>query len=539
MATHEVFNQSPPLAPYNLFTSDPVLQELQKKFAAGFSADSLVSFGAKAGTEEVFDWGFKANKFTPEAKLFDRYGNRIDQAEYHPAYHALMNLSVSHGVHAEPWKAPMPGAHAHRAAKYYLIAQVEQGHCCPITMTYAVLPALKANKELAKLWEPKITSTVYDARFLPIDKKNGAILGMAMTEKQGGSDVRANTTKATLVSGTEYRLTGHKWFCSAPMSDAFLMLAQAPGGLTCFLVPRFRPDGSQNSIFIQRLKDKVGNKSNASSEIELEETYGVRVGDEGRGVPTIIQMVNHTRLDCVIGSTAYMRQATVQAIHHARYREAFGKKLIEWPLMQNVLADLSLEVEASAVTMMKLASLYDDNASDADKALRRIATAISKYWVCKRAPNHVYEAMESLGGPGFVEECITGRLYRDAPVNSIWEGSGNVNCLDVFRALSKEPETRDALLTEIKKGLGHNKNFDAFVAKTEKTFAATTAPDATARRLVEMLALAFQGSLLIRYSPDYIVDAFCRSRVGDEGGMVYGTLPEGVELKKIIERAFI
>lgn len=538
--THEVKNQVPPLVNYNLLSSDTVLSENLQRLDEGW--EDCFSFGEKLGTEEVIDWGFKANEYLPKFLSHDRYGYRVDQVEFHPAWHHLMSLSVENEVHSLPWLEKYRQGHGVRIAKYLMVGQIEQGHCCPITMTFAAAPVLK-EAESAQNWLPKILSSEYDPEFKPMTEKKGVILGMAMTEKQGGSDVRENTTLATPLStagsGQDYWLKGHKWFCSAPMSDAFLVLAQAPGGLSCFLVPRFKPDGETNVFLIQRLKNKLGNRSNASSEIEFDGTWGQMLGEEGRGVPTIIKMVNHTRLDCVLGSTSIMKQAMAQAIHHATYRKAFGKKLIDQPLMKNVLADLALETEAATALCFRLGEAYDASLKDSqssEESFKRMATAVSKYWVCKRTPAMVYEAMESLGGAGYVEESIFPRLYREAPLNSIWEGSGNVNCLDVFRALIKKPESLEILLADIQKAKGSHAIFDSYISKLPDLFKATTDFEPVARRLVEKLVLALQASLLIRYSPSEVSDAFCESRLSGNWGYVFGDLPPQVDFEKILKR---
>ena len=536
----EVLNQPPPLVDYNLFTSDKALVAALDREGAGWAKNSITEFGKLVGSQEVIQWGFQANQNPPILHTHDRFGHRIDEVEYHPAYHQLMKLSIAHGLHSLPWAEPKPGAHVARAAKMFLAAQNEFGHLCPVSMTYSVVPALRKQPELSKSWEPKIFTKNYDPSIQPFSQKSGVTLGMAMTEKQGGSDVRANTTQAIPLhgsgTGAEYLITGHKWFCSAPMSDAFLVLAQAPGGLSCFLLPRWTPDGERNHLYLQRLKDKLGNRSNASSEVEFENAWARMVGEEGRGVPTIIEMVNHTRLDCVIGATGLMRQALVQALHHCLHRKAFGKKLIEQPLMKNVLADLFLESEAGLLLMMRLARAYDHQQDKTQESpFRRIATAVAKYWTCKRCPSHVYEALECLGGNGFVEESILPRLYREAPLNSIWEGSGNVICLDVLRAIQKEPNSLDALLEEIELAKGIDKRFDLFVKNLKQQLASHENLEIQARRLVEQLALALQGSLLIRFSSKELVDAFCVSRLEKDGGLAFGTLSPKTDFDSILK----
>jgi putative acyl-CoA dehydrogenase len=564
-ATHEVFNQSPPLEDVNLFRSHRALVEALRREGAAWAEAEIGAFGELAGRRETIAWGFQANAFPPILRTHDRTGRRIDEVELHPAWHALLALGVEHGLHALPWRHPYrgrAGAHVARAAKFMLLAQVEAGVGCPLSMTYAGVAALDAEPALAAEWVPRLTATAYDPRPVPASGKTGALCGMAMTERQGGSDVRANTSRAQPAGAVgEYRITGHKWFCSAPMCDAFLVLAQAPGGLTCFLVPRFTPDGERNGFHLQRLKDKLGNRSNASSEIELAAAWARRVGEEGRGIATILEMVNHTRLDCVLGSTALMRQAVAQAIHHARHRRAFGRLLIDQPLMRNVLADLAIESEAATCAAMRLARAYDatdggapgatgatgapsaagedagaDGAAGAAAALpfRRLATAVLKYWVCKRAAPLIGEALECLGGNGYVEEWGMARLYREAPLNSIWEGSGNVQCLDVLRAIGRSPESLAALLAEIELARGADRRLDAALGRLRRDLAAPAA-ESQARRLVEGLATALQASLLIRHAPAAIAGAFCSSRL-DERGLAFGTLPPGTDDGAILER---
>jgi putative acyl-CoA dehydrogenase len=545
-ATHEVLNQPPPFTGRNRFAVDRALQEALHREGAGWAEAEVSAFGALVGSEEVIEWGFLANNNPPVLHTHDRWGNRRDEVEYHPAWHALVKLAVEHGLHSMPWAAPRVGAHVARAALFLLAAENEYGHLCPVSMTYAVLPALRKQADVAADWEPRILTRKYDPRFAPAGEKTGVLCGMAMTEKQGGSDVRANTSRAAPIGaggpGGEYLITGHKWFCSAPMCDAFLVLAQTAKGLSCFLLPRFTPDGLKNRFFVQRLKDKLGNRSNASSEIELSGAWARMVGEDGRGVPTIIEMANHTRLDCALSSAGMMRQALHQALHHTEHRSAFGRRLLDQPLMRNVLTDLCLESEAAIALTMRLARAYDRQASDeTEAAFRRLMTAASKYWVCKRAPAFVMEALECLGGAGYVEESILPRLYREVPLNSIWEGSGNVMCLDVLRALSKDPRALPAVLGEIKLAAGADRRFDAFVATFE-------AEDATrldgmelyARRFVERLVLALQGSLLLRFAPPAVADGFCASRLGGAAGGstgAFGTLPAGVDLAAILDRS--
>ena len=540
--THEVENQPPPLVDYNLFETDPVLVEGLHREGAEWAEPRATKLGAIMGSEEVGELGHIANRFPPELRTHDKYGHRIDEVKYHPAYHELMSISVAAQAHSLPWIEPRKGAHVARAISKSMIDQIEAGVGCPITMTFAVVPALRNQPEVADEWIPRATSSEYDPTFAPAAQKTGALMGMAMTEKQGGSDVRSNTTVAHSIGaggpGAEYELTGHKWFCSAPMSDAFLTLANSDGGLSCFLVPRFLPDGTKNRFYIQRLKDKLGNRSNASSEIEYCDTWGVMVGEEGRGVPTIIDMVSHTRLDCTVGSSGLMRQAIAQALHHTNHREAFGKVLNQQPLMKNVLADLAIESEACTTNMICLAAAYDDAVNDpAREDFVRIATAVSKYWVCKRGPHMIYEALECLGGAGFVEESILSRLYREAPLSSIWEGSGNVMCLDVLRAMGREPETVPAFLGELEKARGGDKRLDARIDTLKDELARTDDVETRARRVVEKMALALQGSYLVRHAPPAVADAFCASRLDGDKGSEYGTLPTGLDFDAIISRA--
>jgi putative acyl-CoA dehydrogenase len=553
MATHTVFNQAKALVGYNLFESDALLQELIKRYGAEWAEERLKGFGKFAGSAVGIGLGIDANTNLPVLKTHSRFGERIDQVDFHPSYHKLMAASIEAGAHSLPWTDPRDGAHVARAALLYMAFQNEAGHCCPISMTYSAIPALRKQPELAKVWEPLITSTKYDSRFIPFMHKTGVTIGMGMTEKQGGSDVRANTTKAVPVgaagAGQEYHLTGHKWFCSAPMSDAFLILAQTDKGPSCFLVPRFKPTGEKNAIFIQRLKDKLGNKSNASSEIELENALGFLIGDEGRGVPTIIEMVNHTRLDCIISSAALMRQSTLQAMHHCHHRSAFGKLLSEQPLMVNVLADLALESEAALRLTMRVARSYDAaDSSPKEAQFKRIASAIAKYWVCKRAPMAVAEALECFGGNGYVEEGPMPRLFRESPLLGIWEGSGNVICLDVLRAVSTNPTTLDAVVEELDSALGINRRYDMFVASVKHdikalksapaTKAAAAAREKGARRFVERLALALQASLMLKDAPEESAKAFVASRLTSAGGYAFGTLPAKVDAEKIVDEAY-
>jgi putative acyl-CoA dehydrogenase len=540
--THEVINQPPPLVGYNLFTADKPLMEAVQREGAAWALDELAHFGKVLGSEEVLALGFQANQYPPVLRTHDRYGNRIDEVEFHPAWHELMRLSIAHRLHCLPWSDARRGGQVARAALLMLMCQVEAGHCCPVSMTYAVVPVLRLVPQIYSEWEPKICTTTYDRHFRPLREKAGALVGMGMTEKQGGSDVRANTTRAVPVRrtgpGEEYRITGHKWFCSAPMCDGFLVLAQAPAGLSCFLLPRWTPDGKRNSFRIQRLKDKLGNRSNASSEVEFESAFALLIGEEGRGVRTIIEMANHTRLDCVLTSAALMRQALTQALHHTRHRKTFGRLLQDHPLMQNVLADLALEAEAATVLALRLARAYDQQSTDAqERAFARIATPLAKYWICKRTMSHVAEALECLGGNGYVEESIMPRLYRESPLNSIWEGSGNIMCLDVRRALAREPETVEALLAEIMPQAGRDRRLDSWVAQIKEDLAQDDRGEAGARWFAERVALALQAALLIRHAPAAIAEAFCASRLSGQWGHCFGTLPGGCDITAILERA--
>ncbi|HKD80697.1 MAG TPA: isovaleryl-CoA dehydrogenase [Candidatus Angelobacter sp.] len=539
-------NQVAPLTGYNLFLSDHTLMKAVEREGASWAQDQVSELGQLLGTDQAQRWGFDANENTPVLHTHDRYGNRRDEVIFHPSWHELMRTSVEHRLHSLPWVEKRKGAHVARAALMMLTAQNEAGHTCPISMTFSAVAALRAEPELMRQWESKILSSVYDPKFAPAGEKNGVLVGMGMTEKQGGSDVRANTTRAERIgSSREYLITGHKWFCSAPMCDAFLILAQASKGLSCFFLPRWTPSGERNKFHIQRLKDKLGNRSNASSEVEFAQAWAHLVGEEGRGVQTIIEMVNHTRLDCAIAAAALMRQALVQAVHHARQRRAFGKLLIEQPLMRNVLADLALESEAATLLMVRLASAFDAReADDRERAFCRIATAIAKYWLCKGCPVHVGEALECLGGNGYVEESIMPRLYREAPLYSIWEGSGNVICLDVLRALAKEPSTIEALMQELKSTAGADKRLDAYVTGIQDQFKGNggngSAPghgvgEYAARELTERLALALQASLLVRHSSPELTKAFIASRLDGQRGQSFGTLPSRVNVDVILK----
>jgi len=541
--THEVLNQPPPLAGYDLCDSDPVLGEALHREGAGWAEGKVQALGVLAGGPEAIAWGEAADTNPPRLRTHDRHGRRIDEVEFHPAWHRLLGTAVASGLHAAPWRDPRPGALVARAAGFYLWTQVEAGHGCPVSMTFASVPALRAAApDLAEVWEPKLTAPVYEPGLVPVAAKSGALCGMAMTEKQGGSDVRANTTTAA-PAGSEgiWLLTGHKWFCSAPMSDAFLVLAQAPAGLSCFLVPRVLPDGTRNRFHLQRLKDKLGNRANASAEVELDGSAGWPVGEPGRGLAAILEMVNHTRLDCVVGSAALMRQAVAQATHHAAHRSAFGRRLGDQPLMSNVLADLAVESEAATHLAMRVAGAFDRAAGDpGEAAFRRLATAVAKYWVCKRAPAVAAEALECLGGNGYVEESGMPRLYREAPLNSIWEGAGNINSLDVLRVLARQPDGLAALLDELAPARAAEPRLERAAAAVERELGSVADPvglQAGARRLVERLAVLLQAALLVRHGHPAVADAFCASRVAGDRGATFGTLPPGLDLAAIVERA--
>jgi putative acyl-CoA dehydrogenase len=537
-ATHDVTNQVPPLSGHDT-AEDPALLEGLRREGAEWAEEDVHAVGTLAGSAEAQEWGRLANEHEPVLRTHDRYGHRIDEVEYHPVYHELMTVAVERGMHAAPWGDERPGTHVARAARFYLWGQVEGGHLCPISMTYAVVPALRHNADLAARFEPLLTATAYDPGLRVPETKRGLTAGMSMTEKQGGSDVRANATRAVPQSDGSYLLTGHKWFTSAPMCDVFLVLAQAPGGLSCFLLPRVLPDGTRNRMHLQRLKDKLGNRSNASSEVEYDGAVAYLVGEEGHGVRTIIQMVNMTRLDCVIAGAAGMRAGLVQAVHHATHRQAFGSYLVDTPLMRNVLADLTIESEAATTLAMRLAGATDRAVAGDEQAsvFRRLGLAVSKYWVCKRASAHAAEALECLGGNGYVEESGMPRLYREAPLISIWEGSGNVAALDVLRAMGTGTE---AFFAEVHEAAGADRRLDSAVEKLKVDLSQLADPveaQSSARRLVERMALVLQGSLLVRYGHPAVADAFCASRLGGDWGVAFGTLPSGVDTAAILERA--
>jgi putative acyl-CoA dehydrogenase len=536
--THEVLNQVPPLDGANLYRLDLPLQEWVRRYKGGWAETRLDAYGELAGGP-LMAAGFLANENKPVFKSHDRYGHRIDLVEFHPAYHQLMGAAIAHGIPSLPWVDSQVGAQVARAGLMYLHNQAESGSSCPLTMTYASVPALRQQPDLADLWLPKILSLEYDPRNLSMGQKNGVTIGMAMTEKQGGTDVRANTTSARAVGsggpGRPYELVGHKWFCSAPMCDAFLTLAQTEKGLSCFLLPRHRPDGSRNEFYIQRLKTKLGNWSNASSEVEYRGALAWMIGEEGRGVPTIIEMVSSTRFDCMVGSSSLMRQALTQAMHHCAHRQVGGRALIDQPLMQNVLADLALESEAALALTMRMGHALDHPFDEAEEKFARLVTAIGKYWICKRAPEMVAEASECLGGAGYVEDTIMPRLYREAPVNSIWEGSGNVQCLDVLRALSKEAGVLDVLFAELGDGHG-DARLKAHIGRLQSAFADTGDVQYRARQLTEDIAVALQAKLLLEAGNEAVSDAFIASRL-ESCGRVFGTLPRGLDISALLARS--
>ena len=535
--THEVSNQPPPLADLDLFATDRPLVEAVAREGAGWAQPELSAFGRRLGTAEVLELGRLANAHPPLLHAFDRYGNRRDEVEFHPAWHAIMSLYVAQGLHASPWAEPRPGAHVARAAGLLLACEVEAGAACPVTMTHGAVPALRADPAIAATWLPRLFSRAYDSRFRPAGEKTGALIGMGMTEKQGGSDVRTNATRAEPLGDGSYRLVGHKWFLSAPMCDAFLVLAQAPGGLSCFFLPRFTPDARVNALRLMRLKDKVGNRSNASAEVEFHGALAWPLGPEGRGVPTIIEMATHTRLDCVLGTAGLIRRALAEALHHAAHRTAFQRRLVDQPLMRNVLADLALEYEAAVALAMRLARAFDTGEDPAEAAFRRLVTPAAKYWICKRGPAFAAEAMEVLGGNGYVEEAPLGGIYREMPVNSIWEGSGNVMCLDVLRALVRTPVVGDAALAEMRAAAGASAVFDRALQGLEAWLRRGIAEE-EARQFARQLVLMLQASLLLRFAPAGVADAFCAARLGGEGADAgFGILPRGLTIGGILERA--
>ena len=538
--THEVLNQPPPREGHDCYSEDVALTEAVVREGAGWASDELAALGRLAGDGAWLERGRLAAAHPPELRTHDRFGHRIDEVRYHPAYHELMGVAVSAGLAGAPWAEDAPeGSHVARAAGAILWTRVDAGHFCPMSMTFAVVPSLRSQPDLARSWVPRVTGRTYDPTFRPVEGKAGATFGMAMTEKQGGSDVRANTTRAEPVGaggpGAEHRLTGHKWFCSAPMSDAFLSLAKAPDGLSCFLVPRWLPDETRNPFHLQRLKDKLGDRSNASAEVELDDTLGWMVGPEGRGVATIIAMVAHTRLDCAVGAAAGMRHGLAEAAHHAIHRQAFGRPLADQPLMRAVLADLAVESEAATALVLRLARAFDQAAgSQHETGIMRLVTPVAKYWLCKRAPMHAAEALECLGGAGYVEESGLPRLYRQSPLNGIWEGSGNVQCLDVLRAMHRSPDAVEALLAELDSAAGADRRLDEAAAAVREDLASLD--EATARRTVERAALALQGALLVRDGHPAVADAFCATRLAREGGHAFGALPPGLGIDAILAR---
>jgi putative acyl-CoA dehydrogenase len=540
MSTHEVVNQAPLRAGINEFSTNVPLVESVRQYDAGWALDDLARVGELVGTEQFQQDAARANRFEPQLRTHDRWGNRVDEVDYDPSYHRIIRAAVAEGAHTSAWAEPRPGANVARAATFMLFAQVEPGHACPISMTHAAVPTLLMSDELSREWLPRLLSRDYDGALGA--GKSSALFGMAMTEKQGGSDVRANSTRAVDAGDGSFRLTGHKWFCSAPMSDGFFVLAQTEPGLSCFLVPRVLADGIRNPFFIQRLKDKLGNRSNASCEVEFDQTVGFLVGEEGRGVRTIIEMVSRTRLDCVFGTAAGMRQSVAEALWHVRHRKAFGALLVDQPAMTAVVADLALDSEAATATAMRLARAHDADANETEVAFRRLATAVSKYWICKRGPAHAYEALECLGGNGFIETFPLARRYREQPVMAVWEGSGNVIALDVLRAIARDSATLDAFDAEVSLSAGVNATFDAHLTSTRELARSISAMDAAAaashaRRLVGALALTLQASLLIRHSPAAVSDAFVAARFGPDRGRLYGELPSSLALKGILERA--
>lgn len=538
LGTHNVTNQPPPFEDVDIFSQDTALKTAVNQANGAQHVQKLSAFGAQCGSAETIELGFLANQNPPKLKQYDRYGQRIDEVEFHPAYHQLMQLGLNAGISSAAWTEQKNG-HTLHAALLFLMSQVDGGVCCPISMTYASVPALQANKKIADEWVPRISSSNYDPSAIPAPEKTGVTIGMAMTEKQGGSDVRANTTKAEQTSDGSFRLTGHKWFCSAPMCDGFLTLAQTKAGLTCFFVPRWTPDGERNMLHIIRLKDKLGDRSNASSEIEYHGAYATLLGEEGHGIKTIINMVNHTRLDCVVGSAGAMRAALNQAQWHAEHRSAFQKRLVDQSAMQAVLSDLALESEAATALAFRLAHSFDKaKDSPEEAAFMRLATPIAKFQICKRQPGFVYEALECLGGAGFVEESIMPRYFRGSPLNSIWEGSGNVIALDILRAIHRETDAIEAVITEIKTANGQNLIFDRFSSRLENWLKPGALSESTARRFAEDIALMLQASSLAKVAPDFVFDGFCQARLDPENrSLVYGALPATVDQTSIVKRA--
>jgi putative acyl-CoA dehydrogenase len=547
-ATHAVFNQSPPFEDINLFASDAALAEAVEREGGGAKAQRLAAFGAICGSAEAFTLGRLANENPPRLRTFDGKGHRLDTVEFHPAYHQLMEISIGEGLHASAWDhlaegaaVPQAGSNVARSAGCYMAAQMEAGHQCPITMTNAAISTLRLEPALAAFWIPKILARAYDKSFRPASAKAGVTIGMGMTEKQGGTDVRANTTMAEAGAGggpgTEYLITGHKWFLSAPMCDAFLVLANAPRGLSCFLMPRILPDGSVNRLIFQRLKDKLGNRSNASAEVEFQRAHAWLIGEEGRGVAAILEMVTLTRLDCAVASAGLMRLAVANAILHCRHRSVFAKRLIDQPLMIQVLADLALAVEAATALAFRLARSFDRAADRHAAAWRRLMTPVTKYFVCKIGPALVYEAMECLGGNGYVEEGFAARLYRELPVNAIWEGSGNVMALDLLRVLQREPETAEIVLEDLAAAAGDDKHLKAQLARVEQLLGEPRALDARGRELVEVLAVLGAGAILRAHAPAPVADAFIATRLSGPARQTYGQGLDRADTRFIVARA--
>ena len=542
--THTVSNQAAPRVDLDEYAANLPLLEAVRAYGGGWREPELHEIGRLVGSARFQQWTEQAHTVLPVLRTHDRWGNRVDEIDFHPGYHEVIAAAVRHGAHTSAWADPRPGAAVARAAVFMLFAQIEPGHACPVSMSHAVVPVLQRDPEVGRDWLPGLLSRSYDPALTAPAGKPGLLFGMGMTEKQGGSDVRANTTRAVPVpsdpDGRAHLLTGHKWFFSAPQSDAFLVLAQAEAGLTCFLVPRVLPDGTRNTVRIQRLKNKLGNKSNASSEVEFDGTWAQRVGEPGRGVPTIIEMVNHTRLDCVLGSTAGMRQSVSEAIWHARHRSAFGARLIDQPAMTAVLADLALEAEAATWTSLRLAHAYESDGGEGEQLFRRLATAVSKYWICKRGPHHAYEALECLGGNGYTEDWPLARRYREQPVMAVWEGSGNVIALDVLRGIARTPQSLDAFWTELDSTAGADPVLDAHLARLRKELAADLSdPEAAqtrARATVEGMALALQASLMLRHAPSAAAEAFVRARLGEDRGHQYGILPRGTDAAAVVAR---
>ena len=540
LPTHEVENMPPYMGNQDLWKNDKNLRDAVNREGAGWAEKNLSAFGHLMGCTEMFDHAEKANKNPPELKAFDQYGNRINYVDYHPSYHHLLGVAIKNEIPSFAWNHKKEGSQVAHMALTYMFNQVEGGVMCPMAMTYSVIPALKHNPDLEAQWLPKVLSNQYDDRDIPIDQKLGGTIGMFMTEKQGGSDVRANSTRAKPVSssvgnGSEYLLTGHKYFCSAPMCDAFLVLANTNVGLSCFLVPRWKPNGERNSFFIQRLKDKLGNRSNASSEIELDNTLGTMIGEEGKGIKTILDMVIGNRIYCAVSSASLMRQAIVQVLHHVSHRSAFQKRLIDQPLMRNVVADMVLECEAALNLSLRVARAVDNqNSNEDERSFARISTAISKYWVTKRAPYLVFEALECHGGPGYIEESVMPRLYREAPLNSIWEGSGNVMCLDVLRALQRDKNALPALFKELDLAKGANRNFDKSLANLKSKLESSRGIETEARLITEKMACLIQASIFIRSGQEEKISAFCYSRLGSIWSGAFGTLSEDTNFDEII-----